>query len=116
MGRSTLVARSHGHTALAEAGQRARMTEIRNRIHESRVLDLAIVMAATGKDLYINQETMELEGEDLLDQKTRQAYISLLVNKLISNAVAPKEIVPEDGHERWLDVVAEMDEEAENGS
>ena len=69
MGKSTLVTRSHTHTALAESEQRLRMVEIRDRIYEARILDLAIAMAATGRDLYINQETMELEGEDLLDQK-----------------------------------------------
>ena len=75
MGNSVLVKRTHSHSALAESEQRMRMVEIRNRIHEARILDLAIAMAATGRDLYINQETMELEGEDLLDQKVRQSYI-----------------------------------------
>ncbi len=113
MGKSTLVTRTHSHTALAESEQRMRMVEIRDRIHEARILDLAIAMAATGKDLYINQETMELEGDDLLDQKVRSSYISLLTNKLIANAQAPKEITHEDSHSKWAAVIAaEMDNEA----
>ena len=116
MGNSVLVRRKHGNSALAESEQRMRMVEIRDRIHEARILDLAIAMAATGKDLYINQETMELEGEDLLDQKVRQSYVNLLVNKLINNAVAPKEIVHEPDFSKWVDVIADMDNDAENDS
>lgn len=106
MGNSTLVTKSHSHTALAEHGQRLRMVEIRDRIHEAKILDLAIAMAQTGRDLYINQETMELQGEEMLDQKVRQAYINQLVNKLINNAVAPKEIVADTDHSRWTALIA----------
>ncbi len=117
MGNSVLVKRSNGHTALAEAGQRARMIEIRDRIFESRVLDLAIAMAQTGRNLFINQETMELEGEEYLDQKVRADYIRLLAHKLISNAQIPKEIAPEDSHAKWADVISrEVDKESGDDS
>ena len=116
MGKSTLVTRSHSHTALAEAGQRARMIQIRDKIHEARVIDLAIAMAQTGRNLFINQQSGELEGSEMLDEKTRQAYVGLLLNKLISNAVAPKEIAPEPDFGKWVDIIAEMDESSENDS
>lgn len=110
MGSSTLVKRTHSHTALAEHEQRRRMVEIRDRIFEARILDLAIAMAATGRDLYIDPKTGEITGEDQLDQKVRQGYVSLLAHKLISNAQAPKEIAPEDSHAKWADVIsAELD-------
>lgn len=113
MGNSVLVRRKHGNSALAEHSQRLRMVEIRDRIHEARIVDLAIAMAATGRDLYINQETMELEGDDLLDQKVRQGYITMLAHKLISNAQIPKEIAPEDSHDKWAAIIsAEIDNEA----
>ena len=52
-----------------------------------------------------------------MEQKVRQGEVDLLAKKLISNAVAPKEIAPEDSHAKWADVIsAEMDNEAENGS
>jgi len=111
MGNSVLVQRTHTHSAVAESEQRMRMVEIRDRIFESRVLDLAIAMAVSGKDLHVNQETMELEGEDLLDQKVRQGYITMLAHKLISNAQIPKEVAPEDSHDKWANIIAaEMDE------
>lgn len=116
MGNSTLVARSHGHTALAEAGQRARMIEIRNQIDQAQILHLAIGMAQTGRNLFINRETGELEGEEMLDQKVRQGYITMLAHKLISNAQVPKDIAPEDSHAKWANVIAEMDNEAEDDS
>ena len=117
MGSSTLVKRTHSHTALAESEQRMRMVEIRDRIHEARILDLAIAMAATGKDLYIDQESMALVGNDLLDQKVRQGYITLLTHKLISNAQIPKEIAPEPDFGKWADLIAaETDKESGDDS
>ncbi len=117
MGSSVLVKRTHTHTALAEHEQRLRMVEIRDRIHDARILDLAIAMAATGRDLYIDPKTGEITGEDLLDQKVRQGYVSLLTHKLISNAAAPKEIAPEDSHAKWANVISqELGKEAEDDS
>ena len=113
MGNSVLVRRKHGNSALAEHSQRLRMVELRDRIHEARVLDLCLAMAISGKEWCIDPETGEIKGDDLLDQKTRAAYMSLLVNKLISNAVAPKEIAHEDSHAKWADIIAaEIDNEA----
>ena len=112
MGNSTLVKRTHSHTALAESEQRMRMVEIRDRIHEARILDLCVAMVASGKDLHFDPESMEIVGEDLLDPKVRQSYAALLINKLIANAQAPKEIVPEHDFEKWADIVAEMNDEA----
>ena len=108
MGNGKLVQRKHSHVDLAEQGVRLRMVEIRDRIHESRVLDLAVAMAVTGKDLVINQDTMELEEVGVLDAKVKCDYIKMLTNKLISNAVAPKEI-EQRGNEnaKWIDALAE---------
>ena len=116
MGNSVIVRRSHTNSAVAEHDQRLRMVEIRDRIFESRVLDLAVAMAVTGKDLRINQQSGELEGEEMLDQKVRQGYITMLAHKLISNAQIPKEIASEPDFSKWVDVIAEMDKEAENDS
>ena len=117
MGRSTLVAKSRPHAALAEAGQRARMIEIRNRIDEARILDLCVAMVVSGRDLHFDQESMEIVGENFLDPKVRQSYAALLINKLIANAQAPKEIVPEDSHAKWADVIrAELEDGAGNDS
>ena len=117
MGNSVLVKRTHSHSALAESEQRMRMVEIRDQIDQARVLHLAIGMAQTGRDLFVNRETGELEGEEMLDQKVRQGYISLLTHKLISNAQIPKEIAPEDSHSKWADIIAaETEREAGEGS
>ena len=117
MGNSVLVKRTHSHSSLAEHEQRLRMVEIRDQIDQARILHLAIGMAQTGRNLFINRETMELEGEEMLDQKVRQGYITLLAYKLISNAQIPKEIAPEDSHSKWADIIAaEMDESAESDS
>ena len=117
MGNSALVARTPGHTALAEAGQRLRMIEIRDRIFESGVLDLAIGMAQTGRDLRIDPVSMEIVGNEMLDPKIRQGYITMLAHKLISNAQIPKEIAPEDSHAKWANIIsAELDNETEDDS
>ncbi len=111
MGSSTLVKRAHRHSALAESEQRMRMVEIRDQIDQARILHLAIGMAQTGRNLFINRETGELEGEEMLDQKVRQGYITMLANKLISNAQFPKEIAPEDSHAKWANIISqELDE------
>ena len=91
------------HVAVAEEGQRLRMCDIRDQIHDAKILDLTIAMAATGKDLVINQNTMELDEVGVLDQKTRSDYIKLLAHKLISNAPIPKEMKqePESNLEKW---------------
>ena len=68
MSNSKLVHR-RPHVAVAEEGQRLRMTELRDRIYDAKILDLTIAMAATGKDLVINQDTMELDEVGVLDQK-----------------------------------------------
>ena len=40
--------------------------------------------------------------------------MNLLVNKLISNAVAPKEITHEDSHAKWANIISqELEKEAE---
>ena len=117
MGNSVLVKRTHTHSAVAESEQRLRMVQIRDRIHESRVLDLCLAMAISGKDLHFNPRTMELEGEELLDQKVRQSYVNLLLNKLVNNAVAPKEFAPEDSHAKWAEVIrTELEDGAGNDS
>lgn len=117
MGKSALVTRSHTHTALAEHEQRLRMVEIRDRIFESRVLDLAIAMAATGRDLYIDPETGEIKDNGALEPKIRQGYVHLLLNKLVSNAAAPKEITPEPDFGKWIDIISkEVDKESGDDS
>lgn len=87
----TLATRSHSHTALAESGQRLRLVEIRQRIDEAKILDLVIAMAQTGRALILNPETMAVEDVGELGEDTRQKFLAQLVNKIINNAVAPKE-------------------------
>ena len=117
MGNSVLVKRLHSNSAVAEHEQRLRVVQIRDRIDESGVLDLAIMMDRTGRELYIDPQTMEITGHEMLDQKTRQAYISLLMNKLVSNAVPPKGIVSEPDFSKWIDVINnELDKESGDDS
>lgn len=83
---------NHTHTALAESGQRLRLVEIRQRIDEAKILDLVIAMAQTGRALILNPETMAVEDVGELGEDTRQKFLAQLVNKIINNAVAPKEL------------------------
>jgi hypothetical protein len=115
MSNSGLISKNkQSHVAVAEQGQRMRMVEIRDRIYESRVLDLVVAMAVTGKDLVVNQETMELEEVGVLDQRVRADYTKLITNKLISNAQPPKEIEEEpdkvNPYQKWIELAASMKE------
>lgn len=114
MGNSTLVTRSHTHTALAESEQRMRMVELRSRIFESQVLDLAIAMAVSGRDLHIDRETGKLVGEEMLEAKVRSNYVTMLCHKLVSTAQIPKEVIsPQNNLDKWADIIAaETDKEA----